>query len=244
MNYFEKHVGDHLKDTAHLSMIEDGAYNRLLDLYYSRERPLPADVRECCKLARAKTKLERETVKLILKQFFTFEVDGFRHRRCDQEIERYKSKRTKAKASADARWGNQDSASERNANAFDEFMRSHSVRNAFAMRSVCNPRAAPVTSHQTHMGALPPIPLSRGLSRPLESPDLPAAGRSSSAFADDRAQWSKSGKKIREPESLVWQGVKGTAGKAAAERAGMLPEWKAEREAIRLSRFKSNGGHR
>ena len=99
-------------------------------------------------------------------------------------------------------------------------------------------------TEQSIQGASPPVPPSRGLSRPLESPDPPAAGRSSSAFADDRAQSSKSGKKIREPESLVWQGVKGTAGKAAAERAGMLPEWKAEREAIRLSRFKSNGGHR
>lgn len=42
MNFYEHHLGDYMRDTAHLSMIEDAAYRRLLDAYYIREAPLPA----------------------------------------------------------------------------------------------------------------------------------------------------------------------------------------------------------
>ena len=53
MNYVEHHFGDYAKDTAHLSMLEDGAYRRLLDVYYGREMPLPVSETECCRLVRA-----------------------------------------------------------------------------------------------------------------------------------------------------------------------------------------------
>ena len=42
MNYYERHIGDYLKDTAHLSLLEHGVYSRLLDVYYTRESPIPA----------------------------------------------------------------------------------------------------------------------------------------------------------------------------------------------------------
>ena len=41
MNYYERHIGDYLKDTAHLSLLEHGIYGRLLDIYYTREEPIP-----------------------------------------------------------------------------------------------------------------------------------------------------------------------------------------------------------
>ena len=41
MHEFYKHVGDYIRDTVALDMVEDGAYNRLLDQYYLRELPLP-----------------------------------------------------------------------------------------------------------------------------------------------------------------------------------------------------------
>ena len=40
MNYYERHIGDYLKDTAHLSLLEHGIYGRLLDIYYTREEPI------------------------------------------------------------------------------------------------------------------------------------------------------------------------------------------------------------
>ncbi len=37
MNYYERHIGDYLKDTAHLGLMEHGIYGRLLDVYCTRE---------------------------------------------------------------------------------------------------------------------------------------------------------------------------------------------------------------
>ena len=139
MNYYERHIGDYLRDTAHLSMVEDCAYRRLLDAYYIRERPLPADLRECCKLSRAASKVERDAVAYVLREFFKLGDDGHHQPRADAEIARFKDKQRKAKASADARWAH----TERNANASPNAMRTHSERNADGMHR------APVPSPQS-----------------------------------------------------------------------------------------------
>lgn len=89
MNYYEQHIGDYAKDAGHLSMLEDGAYRRLIDAYYTRERALPVDLRECCKLARATSKAEKDAVAYVLREFFKLGADGYHQKRCDQEIERY-----------------------------------------------------------------------------------------------------------------------------------------------------------
>lgn len=98
MNYYEHHLGDYVRDTAHLSMLEDAAYRRLLDAYYIRERPLPCSLDECCKLARAYSDQEREAVAYVLQD------DGYHNRRADAEIARYRDKQVKARRSAQARW--------------------------------------------------------------------------------------------------------------------------------------------
>lgn len=146
MNYYEHHLGDYLRDTAHLSMVEDAAYRRLLDMYYVKEAPLPADVKACCKLARAISKAEKDAVALVLREFFELREDGYHQARADAEISRYREKSQKAKRSAEARWG----ASERNANASADAMRTHSEGNALQ---------SPVTSNQSKNGADAPTPL-------------------------------------------------------------------------------------
>ena len=149
MNYYEHHIGDYLKKTVHLTVVEEGVYRRLLDRYYISEEPLPLDVRECCKLARANSKAERDAVASVLKEFFTRQDDGHHQSRADEEIARYKDKQAKAKRSAEARWGAGNSECEGttdgNANASANAMRTH-------MRTQCEgnaPRArpqSPVTS--------------------------------------------------------------------------------------------------
>lgn len=96
MNYYEQHIGDYAKDAGHLSLIEDGAYRRLIDAYYTREAPLPGDAKACCKLARAATKPERDAVAYVLAEFFTLEADGYHQKRCDEEIARYAAKQAEA----------------------------------------------------------------------------------------------------------------------------------------------------
>jgi len=118
VNYYEHHLGDYMRDTAHLSMLEDAAYRRLLDAYYVREKPLPADLRECYKLARASSKQEREAVAYVLREFFTLGDDGHHQARADEEIAKFRAKSEKARASINARWertrAEQQSNNERN----------------------------------------------------------------------------------------------------------------------------------
>jgi uncharacterized protein YdaU (DUF1376 family) len=100
INYYEHHLGDYVRDTTHLSMLEEGAYLRLLHQYYIREKPLPAEPKECWRLARAATKPEQKAVDYVLAQFFDLREDGFHQQRTDLEIERFRSRSAKAKASS------------------------------------------------------------------------------------------------------------------------------------------------
>ena len=130
MNYYPHHIGDYLKDTAHLSMIEDGAYRRLLDLYYLHEAPLPADKKQVYRLARAASAPEKKAVDTVLTEYFHLSPNGWTHKRCDAEIMRSRGKSEKAKQSAASRWhGNSDE--KRNANASSGAMRMHSEGNAY-----------------------------------------------------------------------------------------------------------------
>lgn len=86
MNYYQHHIGDYLTRTAHLTLIEHGAYRRLIDVYYSTESPLPGDVKSVYRLVMARSKEEKEAVDSILSEFFDLEDDGFHQHRCDHEI--------------------------------------------------------------------------------------------------------------------------------------------------------------
>jgi len=130
MNYIELHIGDYEKATAHLTAVEDGIYGRLLRRYYDTEQPLPADLKAVQRLVRARSREEREAVETILEEFFQQDRDGWRHKRCDEEIARYQEKRAKARRSAEARWNAPKSDSERNANASPDAMRTHTEGNA------------------------------------------------------------------------------------------------------------------
>lgn len=95
MNYYPHHIGDYLRDTVHLSALEDGTYRRLLDLYYASEKPLSLDFDWLCKLVRARETQEREAVHEVLKQFFERMPEGWRNKRADLEI-KLSYKRAKA----------------------------------------------------------------------------------------------------------------------------------------------------
>jgi len=95
MNYYERHLGDYAKDTAHLTMLEHGAYSLLLDRYYSTEQGIPAD--QAHRLARARSKEEKAAVDAVLSEFFTLSGDAWMNRRCDEEITKAQSKIKAAK---------------------------------------------------------------------------------------------------------------------------------------------------
>lgn len=118
MNYYPFNVGDYAAHTAHLEPMEDLAYRRLLDVYYLREGPLPADIQATAKLVRMRSMAA--DVESVLREFFTLTDEGWKHSRCDAEIVRMQDKQAKARASA------QQSVSVRKANA--EKMRANAER--------------------------------------------------------------------------------------------------------------------
>ena len=129
MNYYEHHLGDFKKDAAHLTMLQEGAYRRLIDAYYIREAPIasvPATL--IYQIAGAHSKPERAAVDFVLQQFFTHDiaVKVYRHKRCDEEIGKYHAKSESARGSANARW----SQSKRNATASNPHMRNGSESHA------------------------------------------------------------------------------------------------------------------
>lgn len=148
MNYYENHIGDYLKDTAHLSLLEHGVYKRLMDVYYTRETPLPDDV---ARLIGARSKDEKTALASVLQEFFVKHADGYHQTRCDAEIARYQDKQAKAKRSAEARWGASRAQSDGNANASADGMRTHSEGNALQAPDTNN--QTPDTKHQEHAQA-------------------------------------------------------------------------------------------
>lgn len=90
MNYYERHIGDYLKDTSHLSLLEHGIYTRLLDVYYTRERAIPDD--QVARLIGARSKDEKEALAVVLSDFFHLEDLGWTQGRCEAEISRYQKK--------------------------------------------------------------------------------------------------------------------------------------------------------
>lgn len=148
MNYYPHHIGDYLKDTAHLTMIEDGAYRRLIDLYYLHEQPLPAEKRQVYRLARAASTAERKAIDTILAEYFSPGPDGWTHRRCDAEIDRSREKSDKARRSAAKRWD-----SEGNANASTDAMRTHSEGNAYPITNNQEPKEKKEGDHTRDAGA-------------------------------------------------------------------------------------------
>lgn len=94
MNYYEHHIGDYAAATAHLSLVEDAIYSRLLRRYYLEESPLPSDEAACARLAGARTQDERDAAAAVLAEFFPVsDADGLRHnKRADAEISAYRAK--------------------------------------------------------------------------------------------------------------------------------------------------------
>lgn len=111
MNYYEHHIGDYQKKTAHLSLLEHGVYFLMLQTFYATEKPLPPGGRLLYRILRANTFTARNAVDAIVKEFWTQTPDGLVNLRAAEEIRKYRcyieKKRTAGKASGQSR-GNRD----------------------------------------------------------------------------------------------------------------------------------------
>lgn len=106
-HWYPRYCGDYQRKTAHLSLLEHGAYSVLLDHYYSTGNPLPANAEQLHRICRAFTDAEQAAVHSVIAQYF--ELSGYQYinTRADEEI----AKRLEIKEKR------QDAASKRYANA-------------------------------------------------------------------------------------------------------------------------------
>jgi uncharacterized protein YdaU (DUF1376 family) len=98
MHYYSFHVSDYIHDTAHLSIEEDLAFRRLLDLYYTQEKPIPNKTQEVARRIRMGKHIQ--SVQTVLEEFFMFDLerDFWYHKRCDETIAAYKAKAERNRA--------------------------------------------------------------------------------------------------------------------------------------------------
>ena len=85
MIWYKFYLADYITDTHHLSDAEDLAYRRLIDMYYMSEKPIPLETDSVSR----KVRLDSDIVESVLKEFFEYTPEGYRHSRCDKEIAKY-----------------------------------------------------------------------------------------------------------------------------------------------------------
>lgn len=90
MHYYKRHIGDYAKKAGHLSPLEHGVYNLIIDSYYDREQA-PTLV-EATRWARARTEDEKAAVQVVLDEFFTLENGRYHQKRINEELDAYHGK--------------------------------------------------------------------------------------------------------------------------------------------------------
>lgn len=90
MNWYKRYMGDYGTKTTGLSLAERGAYDSLLDEYYTKELPLPKDKRELYRIVRAFERWERAAVDSVLAKFFSLTDAGYSNPRAEEELAKYK----------------------------------------------------------------------------------------------------------------------------------------------------------
>ena len=89
MNFYSKHIGDFNNATRHLSRVERSLFSDAIELYYDTELPLTSDLLKLERLLLATKKEEKIALLSILTEFFVLNDDGYRNKRCDEELLKY-----------------------------------------------------------------------------------------------------------------------------------------------------------
>lgn len=79
-------VGDYQRKTAHLSLLEHGAYHLLIDHYMATCHPLPKEPAKLYRICRATSPTERKSVMRIIEEFFVLDGEYYINKKCDSEI--------------------------------------------------------------------------------------------------------------------------------------------------------------
>jgi uncharacterized protein YdaU (DUF1376 family) len=102
MNFYPFHLGDYKKRTHYLSLMEDLCYRRMIDLYYLTEAPLPLEIDTIARMIGMRDHIIEVTT--IISDFFVKTDAGYVSDRCEEEIEKYKARASRASKLAEKRW--------------------------------------------------------------------------------------------------------------------------------------------
>lgn len=105
MKFYPFHIGDYTRRTGHLTPLEDICYRRLLDLYYMTEAPIPLDVDKVARLINMRD--HSDIVNDIVCEFFTKSYAGYVNETCEEEMQKYNEKASRARKLAEKRWAGQ-----------------------------------------------------------------------------------------------------------------------------------------
>lgn len=115
--WYAHDIASYERKTAHLSMIEHGAYRLLMDHYYKLATPLPANRMQVYRICRAFADDEQHAVDAVLAEFFEERPTGWHNPRADEELAKMAELSKKRSNSAKNRHSDMQNGSNCRANA-------------------------------------------------------------------------------------------------------------------------------
>jgi len=153
MHYYQFNIGDYKSHTSGLSLIEDIAYRRLLDLYYLNERPFNGCSTDVAREIGMRE--HQEEVEYVLNKFFPSDGNGsWINKRAEEEVRAYRMK--KKTAAAAGRASGKARRSKSSERAFDsveptinqEPITSNQLKDNVPTVRVKTPRSSPVPAQE------------------------------------------------------------------------------------------------
>jgi len=91
MHYYKFEISVWNLHTAHLTLVEEAVYRRLIDHYYDTEQPIGHDLKGM--IRRLRLDGYEDQVTTILDECFTQTEDGWSNKHCDLKIKAYKNQK-------------------------------------------------------------------------------------------------------------------------------------------------------
>lgn len=95
MHYYQFNIKDYSFATIRMSLMEDLAFRRMLDLFYESEKPLPFELKRIAKLIGMID--HQEEIRDVLNEFWEEKEFGWVNSRAEVEISKYQSKAESAR---------------------------------------------------------------------------------------------------------------------------------------------------
>ena len=141
MHYYKFNIADWHLHTAHLTLVEEIVYFKLINHYYETERPFDSDGIDAI-LRKLRLRSEKEIAEQILEEYFSFKDGKWFHLRCEKEIKDFKKMVKKNKAN-----GSKGGRPKKNQEVPDNPLETHSEPAGNPEITLTN-NHKPVTSNQ------------------------------------------------------------------------------------------------